>query len=100
MDFVIAHSYLIPLLPLLGAAIAGFFGAKWLKGQSHWPIWLGVGAAAVMSITLLFGMISANSGAVPYSKVQDYYEWVAAGNFSAKAGFFFDPLTAIMLCVV
>ena len=100
MDFVIAHSYLIPLLPLLGAAIAGFFGAKWLKGQSHWPIWLGVGAAAVMSITLLCGMIDANSGGNSFSKVQDYYEWVAAGNFSAKAGFFFDPLTAIMLCVV
>jgi NADH-quinone oxidoreductase subunit L len=100
MDWVIEHSYLIPLLPLLGAAIAGFFGAKWLKGQSHWPIWLGVGAAAVMSITLLFGMIHANSGGSSFSKVQDYYEWVAAGNFSAKAGFFFDPLTAIMLCVV
>ena len=26
MDFVIRHSYLIPLLPLIGAAVAGFFG--------------------------------------------------------------------------
>ena len=57
MDFVIQHSYLIPLLPLAGAVIAGFFGARWLKGQSHWPIWLGVGVSAVLSIALLFGMI-------------------------------------------
>jgi NADH:ubiquinone oxidoreductase subunit 5 (subunit L)/multisubunit Na+/H+ antiporter MnhA subunit len=36
--FVIQHAYLIPLLPLIGAVISGFFGAKILKGQSHWPI--------------------------------------------------------------
>src|SRR3954464_3841867 len=57
MDFVIDHSYLIPLLPLIGAAIAGFFGARWLKGQSHWPIWIGVGISAVLSIALLTGMV-------------------------------------------
>src|SRR5580700_5764094 len=101
MDWVIEHSYLIPLLPLLGAAISGFFGAKWLKGQSHWPIWLGVGAAAVMSFVLLGGMIHlAGTSVGPVGRVQDYYEWISAGTFSAKAGFFFDPLTAVMLCVV
>src|SRR5436190_16545149 len=57
MDFVIDHSYLIPLLPLLGAAAAGFFGARWLKGLSHWPIWIGVGVSAVLSIALLIGML-------------------------------------------
>src|SRR6476646_10687996 len=57
MDFVIRHSYLIPLLPLLGAAVAGFFGARYLKQNSHWPIWLGVGGSAVLSFTLLFGML-------------------------------------------
>src|SRR5688500_2113577 len=58
MDFVIQHSYLIPLLPLIGAAAAGFFGARHLRENSHWPIWLGVGASAVLSIVLLFGMLS------------------------------------------
>ena len=43
--FAIDYSWLIPLLPLLGAAIAGFMGARWLKQQSHWPIWLGVGGS-------------------------------------------------------
>ena len=57
MDFVIQHSYLIPLLPLIGAAAAGFFGARYLRQNSHWPIWLGVGASAVLSIALLFGML-------------------------------------------
>src|SRR5687767_10910326 len=58
MDFVIRHSYLIPLLPLLGAAVAGFFGARYLKQNSHWPIWIGVGGSAVLSFTLLFGMLA------------------------------------------
>ena len=56
--FAVKFSYLIPLLPLIGACIAGFLGAKWLKGQSHWPIWLGVGASAIISFNLLFGMLS------------------------------------------
>src|SRR4051812_24368348 len=55
--FPVQYSFLIPLLPLVGAAIAGFFGARWLKQQSHWPIWLGVGAAAVLSIWLLVGTV-------------------------------------------
>src|SRR3954447_13777901 len=66
--FSIQHSYLIPLLPLIGAAVAGFFGAKWLKGQSHWPIWLGVGASAVMSLTLLFGLIGRAHAWEEYEK--------------------------------
>src|SRR5688572_20797524 len=57
MQTIIDHSYLIPLLPLLGAAVAGFLGARWLKGLSHWPIWLGVGLSAVLSLALLFGML-------------------------------------------
>src|SRR5687768_14218036 len=63
--FAIKYSYLIPLLPLLGACIAGFFGAKWLKGQSHWPIWLGVGASAVLSFMILFAMVGETHHAAP-----------------------------------
>jgi NADH-quinone oxidoreductase subunit L len=101
MNWVIDHSYLIPLLPLLGAVIAGFFGAKWLKGNSHWPIWIGVGLAMVMSIVLMIGMIGEVSHANgPVGHVKDFYTWIEAGNFKATAGFFFDPLTAVMLCVV
>src|SRR6266550_2458892 len=58
LEFVNEHSYLIPLLPLIGAAAAGFFGARHLKQNSHWPIWLGVGVSALLSIALLLGMLS------------------------------------------
>src|ERR1044071_806144 len=87
--FAINHSYLIPLLPLLGAAIAGFFGARWLKGNSHWPIWLGVGASAILSITLLLGVIHRmHEGSLTPANAQYPYlklSTVAAGEHGAAA---------------
>src|SRR3954464_9042891 len=53
----VQYSFLIPLLPLAGAIIAGFLGARFLKQHSHWPIWIGVGISAIISITLLFSTL-------------------------------------------
>jgi NADH-quinone oxidoreductase subunit L len=52
----VQYSWLIPLLPLVGAVIAGFFGARFLKQQSHWPIWIGVGLSALLSLSLLLAI--------------------------------------------
>ena len=135
--FTVNHAYWIPLLPLIGACISGFFGARWLKGQSHWPIWLGVGASAVLSFMLLFGMldlwgkggtlepkleagtivkpVTAEDVRPVLSATAHWFEWASIGdptNFNnadpakavrylkVEAGAFFDPLTAVMLCVV
>src|SRR5688572_3151961 len=57
MQTLVDYSWLIPLLPLIGAAVSGFAGARWLRGQSHWPIWAGVGASAVLSLLILFTMM-------------------------------------------
>src|SRR6266550_2050036 len=104
--FAVKFSYLIPLLPLLGAIAAGFGGARWLKQNSHWPIWIGVGLSALLSFGLLFGMI----GHWPHGEEtglhralavnSDWYTWIATGDFKVQAGAFLDPLTAVMLCVV
>jgi len=124
--FAIKFSWLIPLLPLIGAVVAGFGGARWLKQNSHWPIWIGVGLSAVLSFALLFGMLghwpqeqetgaaalhgAGSSGMIdskpgvhrifPLSANRDWYSWISAGDFKVQAGAFLDPLTAVMLCVV
>jgi NADH-quinone oxidoreductase subunit L len=129
--FTVQYSWLIPLLPLIGACLSGFFGARWLKGQSHWPIWLGVGASAVLSFMLLAGMVNlwdTGPGIEPHgdpgqivkpvtaeeahptlSITSHWYEWASIGDpakagtksyLKVDAGAFFDPLTAVMLCVV
>jgi NADH-quinone oxidoreductase subunit L len=94
-------SVLIPLLPLLGAIIAGFFGAKWLKGNSHLPIWGGVGIAALISILLFFETLHATP-ATDGTKFGTHivYHWISAGPFQVDYSFFFDPLTVVMLLVV
>jgi NADH-quinone oxidoreductase subunit L len=98
--FAVKYSWLIPLMPLIGACIAGFFGAKFLKGQSHWPIWIGVALSACMSLSLLFGMVGLSHDGKSVTAVAEWYTWIQSGSFKATAGAFFDPLTAVMLCVV
>jgi NADH-quinone oxidoreductase subunit L len=111
--FAIQHSYLIPLLPLLGAAVAGFFGARWLRGQSHWPIWITVGLSALLSLVILWGMAEQWRAVPPPEEpgepinataqltvIKHWYNWISAGDFTARAAFLIDPLTAVMLCVV
>jgi NADH-quinone oxidoreductase subunit L len=105
--FTVQHAWLIPLLPLIGACLSGFFGARWLKGQSHWPIWLSVGGSAVLSFMLLFGMFhlwgtgatlepSVEPGSVPHavtaeeahptlSTTAHWFSWASIGD-PAKAG--------------
>jgi NADH-quinone oxidoreductase subunit L len=126
MNFVIHNSWLIPLFPLVGALMAGFLGAKWLKQQSHWPIWIGVGISAALVIVLLVGMIGrathqpteapqaehvtaqalvtggfeAVHHQYPLSYSTTWWNWITAGHFNAEAGSWIDPLTAIMLTVV
>ncbi|MDB5172050.1 MAG: nuoL [Phycisphaerales bacterium] len=127
--WVVRYSWLIPLLPLIGAAAAGLLGAKWLKERSHLPIWIGVGISAILSLALLFSTIGLlkhepadkseheNNG---LSGTKEVFNWIEVGDpnqqgteghpqtvqgnpaayFLAKAGFFFDPLTVTMLCVV
>src|SRR5437762_7194752 len=105
--FAVKFSYLIPLLPLIGAMVAGFGGARWLKQNSHWPIWIGVGLSALLSFVLLFGMIGHRPHETqtgphrdfPQAVNQNWYSWISAGDFKAEAGAFIDPLTAVMLCV-
>ncbi len=105
--FAVKHSYLIPLLPLLAAAIAGFLCTGSRKKLAHWPIWIGVGISAILSVTLLFGMASVwHDHHGPLAYVQNWYQWITAGpagvsgTFDVAVGFLFDPLTAVMLCVV
>jgi NADH-quinone oxidoreductase subunit L len=106
MNFVINHSYLIPLLPLLAAAVSGFFGSQYLKEKSHWPVWIAVGISALLSLTLLFGMMGHVHGEeASFGQAVDWFTWISTGgsgpgHFTATAGAFFDPLTAVMLSVV
>jgi NADH-quinone oxidoreductase subunit L len=119
--FPVQHAWLIPLLPLIAAAVVALLGARLLKGQSHWPVWLGLAASAALSIWMLFAVVSRGqidtervfatsqkalhgvSGQANEFKLtlhQHFYTWFQAGTFKADIAFWIDPLTIIMLAVV
>lgn len=108
--FPVQYAFLIPLLPLLAAGVIGLLGAKMLRGQSHWLIWLSVGASAVLSLWMLFGTLQlgqstardtyASLGQFALTANPSYFTWFDVGGFKVSAGFWLDPLSITMLSVV
>src|SRR5215831_3316843 len=93
---MLAHLWIVPLLPLLGSAINGLLGAKWPNKI--------VNLAAIGSTGLSF--LSAleaareffGSGQQPFRK--EFVDWMTAGNFRAGFDLQFDQLTVVMVLVV
>ncbi|HVT90270.1 MAG TPA: NADH-quinone oxidoreductase subunit L [Tepidisphaeraceae bacterium] len=99
--FPIKYSFLIPLCPLLGAIIAGFGCTGSRKRLAHWPIWIGVGFAASLALCLFAQMVLiSHRGEEPLFAIKNYFTWIEAGKFVVPWGYLFDPLSAVMLCVV
>jgi NADH-quinone oxidoreductase subunit L len=89
------HLWLIPLLPLLGAALNGLFGRRFSR-TGVLAIALGASGAAfavVLSVAAQFSSLT-----LPYSEA--FAPWIRAGNFEASFGFYLDQLSFIMLLVV
>jgi NADH-quinone oxidoreductase subunit L len=93
---MLAYLWIVPLLPLLGSAINGLFGAKWPNKY--------VTATAITSTGLSFlCALEAvreffESGQVLFRK--EFFTWISAGNFRAGFDLQVDQLTVVMLLVV
>src|SRR5216684_1946812 len=95
---ILDYLWIIPLLPLLGAAINGLFGAKWPNKI--------VSAVAVGSTALSFAaaleavreFMQLSPEQIPW--VKQYFSWIAAGAFRAGFNLQVDQLTVVMLMVV
>ncbi|MDQ7004780.1 MAG: NADH-quinone oxidoreductase subunit L [Ghiorsea sp.] len=84
----------IPMLPLVGALIAGLFG--WLIGDklSHWITSGCVILAALLSIDIFIQVLD---GAEFYG---NYWTWISSGDLVVNIGMMIDPLTTIMMVTV
>ena len=89
----------IPLAPLFGSMIAGFFGTKLGgnrigHGACQFVTILGVAIAFVLSCNVLVQVMDGFyfNGTV--------YRWMELGELNLDIGFLIDPLTATMMCVV
>jgi NADH-quinone oxidoreductase subunit L len=89
----------IPLAPLIGSMIAGFFGTKLGgnrigHGACQFVAILGVAIAFALSCNVLVQVMDGFyfNGTV--------YRWMELGELNLDIGFLIDPLTATMMCVV
>src|SRR6202161_719440 len=87
--------WILPILPLAGAAINGFFGRKASKNAISTVALVFSGAVflAALWIALSFSSVSA-----PY--YCDLAHWLRSGSFQVDFSFYVDQLSLVMLLVV
>ncbi len=89
------HLWLIPLLPLAGAAINGFFGRRLSRQAVSGVALLFSGAAFAMALWVVSQFSSLS---LPY--IETLAPWIRAGSFQVDFAFYFDQLSLVMLLVV
>ena len=86
----------IPLLPLVAAILAGFFGRAIGRTAAHVVTILGVGASFLLSASVAAQLVGG--------EVQVYnetvYTWLISDGIRMEVGFLVDHLSVLMMCVV
>jgi NADH-quinone oxidoreductase subunit L len=89
-------AWTIPLWPLLGFLLNGFFGRRWGKGTSGFVACTAVFVSFALSVGSFFSLLSHPGRQFEVAP----FEWIGVDGFSAAFGFLFDPLSAVMALVV
>src|ERR1700747_2581585 len=96
---ILDHLWIIPLLPLLGAAINGLFGRKWPNTIVNTVALssTGLSFACALEAVREFVTYVATTGQI-FRK--EFFDWIVAGNFRAGFDLQMDQLTVVMVLVV
>ena len=86
----------IPMLPLLAAIIAGFFGKAIGRAGAHSVTIAGVAVSTVLSLYVL--KLSVFDGVPTYNA--PVYTWLVSDGITFQVGFLIDRLSAMMMTVV
>jgi len=89
------HLWLIPLLPLVGAAINGLLGKKFSRQTVSSVALAFCGAAFAMALYIAFRFSS-----VVTPHLETLAPWIRVGSFQADFAFYLDQLSLVMLLVV
>jgi NADH-quinone oxidoreductase subunit L len=93
---VFSTLWLIPVLPLLGAAVNGVLGKR-LPKNIITAVGVGtVGISFIIALREFFAMLGTS--ALPITR--DYFTWIQAGRFQAQFGFMLDHLSGLMILIV
>ncbi|MBK7564175.1 MAG: NADH-quinone oxidoreductase subunit L [Propionivibrio sp.] len=85
---------LVPLAPLVGAAIAGLLCRVIPRWVAHTAAISGVAIAFIASVVIFKDVMAGNTFNGPV------YEWLTSGDYSFQVGFLIDQLTVTMMLVV
>jgi NADH-quinone oxidoreductase subunit L len=96
--FVLEHLWIIPLLPLLGAAANGLFGRAWPRRFINAVALGSTGLATLATAELAREFARLDPAQIPWTR--SYFTWILAGNFRADYSLQVDSLTLVMLGVV
>jgi proton-translocating NADH-quinone oxidoreductase chain L len=95
MSDVASYLWLIPTLPLLGAAVIAALGPTMLRERSHLPC---IGAAAASCLLSLLALLAVRASDGVTTVI--YGPWFEAGNVAVYYSMRADGLTAIMLVMI
>ena len=93
---MLEYLWIVPLLPLLGSAVNGLFGAKW---PNKIVTGVAIGSTGLSFLCALEAVREFfDGGQVLFRK--EFFTWIAAGNFRAGFDLQMDQLTVVMVLVV
>jgi len=92
------HLWLIPILPLVGAAINGLLGRRFSQRLVAAVGLLFVGASCAYAWWVFARFLALAPANVPY--VEEFATWIRAGSFTAGYGAYLDQLSMVMVLVV
>ncbi len=96
---MLEYLWIVPLLPLLGSAVNGIFGAKWPNKIVNSMALGSTGLsflAALEAVREFLDYFAQNH----QSFHKEFFTWIAAGNFRAGFDLQMDQLTVVMVLVV
>jgi len=95
---ILEHLWIIPLLPLLGAAANGIFGVRWPRRAINAVALGSTGLSFLATLELVREFANLGPAQIPW--VQSYFTWIEAGRLRADFALQVDQLTLIVLLVV
>jgi NADH-quinone oxidoreductase subunit L len=90
--------WLIPVIPLIAAAINGIFGKRLPKNVIGMLAAGSIAISFVISLRLFFAMLGVGESELPI--LRNYFTWIQAGQFQAQFGLMLDHLAGLMILIV
>jgi NADH-quinone oxidoreductase subunit L len=92
------YLWVIPVLPLIGAAINGLLGRRFKNTMVSTIALLFTAASFGWAVWAVWSVWPGSGVALPH--IETLGPWITAGSFSAPFGFYLDQLSMIMVLVV